>query len=110
MATFQENLDENNLVAFIMADIQFHRLIANATRNRTIEILMNTITRHDFDGWRMALRTKGRPLKTVAEHNKIFKAIAEGDEKKAKSSMRSHLKAAIRNLQEAGFETAISDG
>jgi GntR family transcriptional regulator, transcriptional repressor for pyruvate dehydrogenase complex len=110
MATFQENIDKNNLVAFIRADIQFHRLIANATSNRTIEILMNTITRHDFDGWRMTLRTKGRPLKTVAEHNKIFKAIAEGDGKKARSAMRSHLKAAIKNLQEAGFESAISDG
>jgi len=110
MATFQENLDENNLVAFIMADIQFHRLIANATRNRTIEILMNTITRHDFDGWKMTLRIKGRPLKTVAEHNRIFKAIAEGGEIKTRSAMKSHLKRAVKNLQEAGFESAISDG
>ena len=104
MDKFQKHVDEDNLVAIIRGDIEFHRLIANATNNRTIEIVMNTITRHDFDGWKMALRTKRRPVDTIPEHEKIFDAIAAGDEKKAKSAMRSHLKAAIRNLKQAGFE------
>jgi GntR family transcriptional repressor for pyruvate dehydrogenase complex len=104
VGTFEKNLTTKKLVALIRADIEFHRLIANATNNRTIEILMNTLTRHDFDGWKMALRTKNRPHKTVSEHTKIFEAIVAGDEKKAKSAMRSHLKAAIRNLKIAGFE------
>ena len=104
LGAFQENLEKNNLVALIRADIEFHRLIANATNNRTIEILMNTITRHDFNGWKMALRTKKRPANTVVEHGKIFDAIAAGDEKRAKSAMRSHLKAAVRNLRKVGFE------
>jgi len=101
---FQEHLDKNNLVALIRADILFHRLIANATNNRSIEVLMNTITRYDFIGWKMSLRTNKRPLRTVREHRKIFEAITAGDEKKAKSAMISHLKAAIKNLQQAGFE------
>jgi GntR family transcriptional repressor for pyruvate dehydrogenase complex len=101
---FQKHLDGNNLVALIRSDILFHRLIANATNNRTIEILMNTITRHDFIGWKMSLRTKKRPLNTVKEHRKIFDAIVAGDDKKAKSAMRSHLKAAIKNLKSEGFE------
>lgn len=104
LKTFQENLGENNLVALIRSDILFHRLIANATNNRTIEILMNTITRHDFIGWKMSLRTKRRPLNTVKEHRKIFEAIVAGDEKKAKSAMRSHLNAAIKNLKPEGLE------
>jgi GntR family transcriptional repressor for pyruvate dehydrogenase complex len=104
LATFQENLDADNLVALIRADILFHRLIARATHNRTFEILMNTITRHDFIGWKMSLRTKKRPVNTVKEHGKIFEAILAKDEKKAKSAMRSHLKAAIRKLRQAGFE------
>lgn len=102
--TFQKNLDNNNLVALIRADIEFHRLISNATNNRTIEILMNSITRYDFIGWKMALRTYKRPARTIPEHVKIIEAISSGDEKKAKSAMRSHLKAAIRNLKKAGFE------
>mgnify|MGYP003572844104 FL=1 len=98
MGDFKEKLARENLVGLIRADIEFHRLVANATENRTIAVLMNTITRHDFDGWKAALRTKNRPEKTVAEHTRIIEAIAEGEEKKARSAMRSHLTAARRNL------------
>jgi GntR family transcriptional repressor for pyruvate dehydrogenase complex len=104
MAAFKENLKKDNLVGLIRADIEFHRLIANATNNRTIEVLMNTITRRDVTGWKLALRTKRRPANTVSEHMKIYEAIAAGDKKKAKSAMRSHLKAAIKNIHEIGIE------
>ena len=100
---FKENLKKDNLIELIRADIEFHRLIANATNNETIEVLMNTITRYNFEGWKMSLRTKERPANTVIEHGKILEAIASGDEKKAKSAMRSHLKEAVKNLQRAGF-------
>ena len=100
---FKENLKKDNLIELIRADIEFHRLIANATNNETIEVLMNTITRYNFEGWKMSLRTKERPANTVIEHGKILEAIASGDEKKAKSAMRSHLKEAVKNLQKAGF-------
>jgi DNA-binding GntR family transcriptional regulator len=59
---------------------------------------MNTITRHDFHGWKAALRTTDRPRKTMDEHDRITEAIAAGDENKARSAMRSHLLAARRNL------------
>jgi GntR family transcriptional repressor for pyruvate dehydrogenase complex len=98
LENFKLNLSKGNLVGLIRADIQFHRLVANATENRTIEILMNTITRHDFHGWKASLRSSKRALKTVAEHNGIIEAIAAGDEKKARNSMRSHLLAAQRKL------------
>ena len=55
-------------------------------------------TIEDFHGWKAALRTHKRPHKTVAEHNRIIEAIAAGDEKKARSFMRSHLLAARRNI------------
>ena len=98
LQNFKDSLDQQNLVALIRADIEFHRLVANATDNRTIAILMNTITRHDFHGWKAALRTSNRPQKTVAEHGRVIDAIEQGDEKKARSAMRSHLLAAQRNL------------
>jgi DNA-binding GntR family transcriptional regulator len=98
LESFKENLARENLVGLIRADIEFHRLVANATENRTIAVLMNTITRHDFHGWKAALRTHNRPHKTVAEHGRIIDAIAAGDEKKARSYMRSHLLAARNNL------------
>ena len=102
LEVFKKNLSQENLVGLIRADIEFHRLVANATENRTIEILMNTITRYDFHGWRVALRTKGRPFKTVAEHKRILDAVAAGDEKNARSAMRAHLSAARRNILLSG--------
>jgi GntR family transcriptional regulator, transcriptional repressor for pyruvate dehydrogenase complex len=102
--SFKNNLEKDNLVGLIMADIQFHRLIANATNNRTIEMTMNSITRYDFGGWKMSLRTKKRPLKTIEEHTKILNAIEAGDKKMARSAMRSHLKAAVRSIKKEGFE------
>ncbi len=98
LENFKENLARQNLVGLIRVDIEFHRLVANATDNQTIAVLMNTITRHDFHGWKAALRTNNRPRKTVTEHGRILEAIASGDEKKARSTMRSHLLAAQRNL------------
>jgi len=104
LATFNEKLAEDDIVGLIIADIHFHSLIGAATGNKTIEILMDTITRFLFDGWKATLRVKGRPKKTVAEHTKILKAIIQKDEKKARAGMESHLKNAIQNLKEAGFE------
>jgi DNA-binding FadR family transcriptional regulator len=95
---FKKNLASENLVGLIQADIQFHRLVANATENKTIEILMNTITRHDFQGWKASLRTKNRPIKTVDEHKKVIEAIAARDEKQAYKAMHAHLSAARKNL------------
>jgi GntR family transcriptional repressor for pyruvate dehydrogenase complex len=104
LATFNEKLAEDDMVGLIIADIRFHSLIGAATGNKTIEILMDTITRFLFDGWKATLRVEGRPRKTVAEHNKILQAIIEKDEKKAKTSMENHLKNAINNLKKAGLE------
>jgi GntR family transcriptional regulator, transcriptional repressor for pyruvate dehydrogenase complex len=95
---FKQNLASENLVGLIQSDILFHRIVANATENRTIEILMNTITRHDFQGWKASLRTKDRPLKTVSEHKKVIEAIAARDEKAARKAMHAHLSAARKNL------------
>lgn len=95
---FKKNLAQQNLVGLIRVDIEFHRLVANATDNQTIAVLMNTITRHDFQGWKAALRTSNRPQKTITEHGRILEAIASGNEKKARNAMRNHLLAAQRNL------------
>jgi GntR family transcriptional repressor for pyruvate dehydrogenase complex len=104
LATFNEKLAEDDMVGLIIADIRFHSLIGAATGNKTIEILMDTITRFLFDGWKATLRVEGRPRKTVAEHNKILQAIIEKDEKKAKTSMENHLKNAVNNLKKAGLK------
>ncbi len=104
LTAFEEKVGEDDIVGLINLDIHFHGLIGAATGNKTIKLLMDTITRFLFDGWKATLRVKGRPRKTVTEHKKILRAIMEKDDQKAKLAMESHLKHAIQNLKDAGLE------
>lgn len=104
LSEFRQKLAEKDIVGMISSDIRFHGQIGAATGNKTIKLLMDTITRFLFDGWKATLRVEGRPQKTVVEHGKILNAIIERDEKKARSAMNSHLKNAVNNLKEAGLD------
>jgi GntR family transcriptional repressor for pyruvate dehydrogenase complex len=103
LATFQEKLAANDIVGLIRADTHFHSLIGAATGNKTIKLLMDTITRFLFEGWKATLRVEGRAQKTVKEHGDILAAIIAKDQKRAKREMALHLKRAVRNLKEAGL-------
>ncbi len=103
LATFEEELSANDIVGMIRADIHFHGLIGAATGNKTLKLLMDTITRFLFEGWKATLRVKGRPEKTVREHRRILDAIKARDEKGAKRAMETHLRNAIGNLKEVGL-------
>jgi GntR family transcriptional repressor for pyruvate dehydrogenase complex len=103
LGEFQSRLEDQDLVGMIRADIQFHRLIAAATGNKTIKLLMDTITKYLFDGWKATLRIEGRPQKTIQEHSRILEAILVRDEGRAKRAMRNHLMNAVRNLKGEGL-------
>jgi GntR family transcriptional regulator, transcriptional repressor for pyruvate dehydrogenase complex len=104
LSAFSERLAQNDLIGLIKSDIYFHSLLGAATGNKTIKMLMDTITRFLFDGWKATLRVKGRPSKTLVEHGEILEAIIRRDEKAAKVAMERHLKNAISNLKEEGFQ------
>jgi DNA-binding FadR family transcriptional regulator len=97
-------LGEDDIVGLINLDIQFHGLIGVATGNKTLNLLMDTITRFLSDGWKATLRVQGRVRKTVTEHEKIRKAIMQRDEKQASLAMERHLRHAIQNLRDEGLE------
>ena len=103
LSNFEESLAEGNLVEMIRSDIHFHALIGVATGNKTIQLLMGTITKYLFDGWKATLRVKGRPQKTVLEHGKILEAVVERNEGKAKQAMQRHLRNAVQDLKTHGL-------
>jgi hypothetical protein len=43
----------------------------------TLTLLLDTLTRLLFEGWKATLRVKGRPKKTVEKHERIHVSIAE---------------------------------
>ncbi len=82
----------------IKLDEKFHAVIAKATRNRTLSILMKTMTTVLFEGWISSLHIPGRIQSTVEEHRKVVQAILERDPKGAEQAMRNHLERALKDI------------
>jgi GntR family transcriptional repressor for pyruvate dehydrogenase complex len=104
LTAFEDALIQKNLVGLIQADIGFHRLIGLATKNKTLQLFSDTVSRLLMDCWKATLRVSDRPKKTVREHRAIYKAIQDGDASKAKRVMRQHLKKGLDNLRKLGLE------
>ncbi len=100
----QRKVTDDDLIAAIRLDIEFHCLIARATRNKDLVMLMNAIARHSFDGWKAALRTKGRSANAVEEHATIVDALFHKDPVKARKAMQDHLEMSVKGLQEQGMK------
>ena len=90
-AAFVANSESADTPALIRTDEMFHRRIAKATTNRTLDYLMRTMTKSLPEGWITSLNIPGRVLKTVAEHGSILAAIERRDPDEAERAMTLHL-------------------
>ena len=100
----QERLADEEVVPIIRADIEFHRLIAEAAGNETISMLMNSLAKISFQGWKAALRVEGRNRSAVREHKQLLQLLEEGDEKGSRDRMREHMLASMKLLKEQGLD------
>jgi len=100
---FNESRAEGDLIGMIKADALIHALIASATGNRTLEVLMKIFSTILLEGWKASLRIEGRAEKTVEEHGAIIQAIEEGNEEMARTKMKEHLEHAVEDLIRAGL-------
>jgi len=109
-AQFVKFSSENNIEEAISADGKFHRLLAAATKNETLHVLMKAITTKLSTGWISSLYTPGRMEKTTSEHADILRAVKKGDAAGAENAMTLHLASAVRDIhqhmeeQQAGNE------
>jgi GntR family transcriptional repressor for pyruvate dehydrogenase complex len=101
---FGTSVEQNDLASMILADTEFHRLLATATQNKTLTFLMNTMTRYLPEGWKASLMVPQRPKKTIAEHKLIFEAIKTGDAISAIQAMTDHLATAIEEIQQLNLK------
>ncbi len=88
----------------IKDDSQFHQLIAEMTSNRTLSILMKTMSQTLNEGWIASLNTPGRLDQTIFEHKEILSAIENNDPKQAKAAMKNHLNNALNSIQKYSKE------
>jgi GntR family transcriptional repressor for pyruvate dehydrogenase complex len=84
-------------------DIAFHRTVARASRNQTLEALVNQIVSVlDQKMWReyknTSLLTPGKPEQYLAEHREILDAVEAGDSARAARAMDAHLHAVEQGL------------
>lgn len=80
-----------NPVAFITADIEFHRKLASLTDNPIIVSVSNAMLGWLFEYHVGLLHRSGSEQVTLAEHGKIVDCIEAGDGKAAVEEMRLHL-------------------
>lgn len=104
LSEFKKQIKKNNLVGAIQADIEFHRIISQATENKTLMLLMDTIAKFLLEGWKATLRVPGRMEKTVVEHGAILEAIKERDSERAAKEMQKHLEKAFQDLKDSGLD------
>ena len=95
--------NDNNTIGMIEYDSEFHNLIAQATNNHTLSVLMETITNSLLCGWKATLHIPSRVEKTVREHSEILHAIENRLAEKASQMMKSHLEHAINDLRVHGL-------
>jgi GntR family transcriptional repressor for pyruvate dehydrogenase complex len=90
-----------NTTEIIKSDRNFHRLLAGASKNRALSMLMHSITTSLPGDWISSLHTPGRIKKTITEHGEVLKAVTHSDSNQARHCMHSHLTNAwadIRNF------------
>jgi DNA-binding GntR family transcriptional regulator len=103
-ATSIQNNDDR-LLKYTPADIEFHGLLLEACNNDLLKSLMQIVNAHLQ---MVRLRTvvlPGRPEQTVSEHHEIFEAMERRDARSAEKLMRKHVesvrKDALKDLDPA---------
>ncbi len=82
----------------IKLDEQFHLQLAKSTKNRTLYMMMKTMTQSLPEGWISSLHVPGRIGKTVNEHQAVVNAIKSGNSRLAEQLMSEHLANALEDI------------
>lgn len=96
---FEEHCANSAIQGAIAQDKLFHNMVARASRNRTLHVLMSTFTRSLNEGWITSLSLPGRQIKTISEHRAILDAIEAKDSDEARRRMKEHLENAFMELK-----------
>lgn len=82
---------------YLECDLMFHKKLAECSRNRMLESIVNAYTPCLDEQIKVSSRTTINLEKTYHYHRKIYEAVKEKDEMKAKACMEEHLEASHKN-------------
>jgi len=97
---FSLQADQAPTEILIKIDEQFHAAIAKSTKNKTLSVLMNTMTRDLSEGWISSLHVPDRIQKTVEEHRRIVESIKNRNPEAAERYMVEHLNNALKEIKQ----------
>lgn len=89
-------------------DTDFHKLIYEASGNRSLRTMLTNFHNQIQRGRGLSLRVEGRAGKAVAEHRLILEAIKNRDSDKASDLTTEHILNALLNFR-AEVEASLSD-
>jgi len=98
-AQFKQSVEKGNTADTINFDEQFHLALAKSTKNRTLYMIMKTMTQSLPEGWISSLHVPGRIEKTIKEHCAIVDAIEARDLVRAEQKMAEHLTNALNDIR-----------
>ncbi len=94
--------DNNRLLKYTPADVEFHALLLEACDNELLTNMMESVNIHLQMVRLRTVALPGRPEQTVKEHYKILAAIEKMDSSLAEKLMRKHVasvrKDALKNM------------
>jgi len=87
----RQGLDAASGEQYIDADLRFHLVIADATRNRLILHSMGALREVIRRALISIFQIPKSAERSLAQHEAILAAIADGDAQRARNEMRDHL-------------------
>lgn len=76
---------------YLVHDMQFHQVVADASGNRILTSLMNMIAKILFDSRRKTVKNATDLKDSVSQHQNVYRAIRERSPEMARAAMREHL-------------------
>jgi GntR family transcriptional repressor for pyruvate dehydrogenase complex len=77
--------------AYVEQDLRFHELLAQATHNEVLSILLNALGELLRESRRVTIEAPGVAQLSWQGHRRIFEAVRDSDEAGAREAMRQHL-------------------
>ena len=91
--------DNNKLLKYTPADVEFHALLLEACDNALLKNMMESVNAHLQMVRLRTVALPGRPEQTVREHYEIVAAIEKRDSTLAEKLMRKHVASVRRDAQ-----------
>jgi len=91
------------------ADLRFHGLLAKATYNEVLPILLNPLAELLRESRRVGMEPPGSAEAPLQGHWEIFKAVKNKDKEQAREAMRRHLQLVRKTLMRLSHSNGDQD-